>query len=157
MALRMIREEGDECLRCVCKEITEITPRILELIEDLKDTMYDADGVGLAAPQVGVRKRIAVVDVGEGPVVLINPEVVYSEGEQTGNEGCLSVPGKCGQVTRPMKVRVKTRNLDFEWEEIEGEELFARAMLHEMDHLDGILYIDKVEGELMDVEQPEEE
>lgn len=157
MALRMIREEGDECLRCVCKEITEITPRILELIEDLKDTMYNADGVGLAAPQVGVRKRIAVVDVGEGPVVLINPEVVYSEGEQTGNEGCLSVPGKCGQVTRPMKVRVKTRNLDFEWEEIEGEELFARAMLHEMDHLDGILYIDKVEGELMDVEQPEEE
>ncbi len=157
MALRMIREEGDECLRCVCKEITEITPRILELIEDLKDTMYDADGVGLAAPQVGVRKRIAVVDVGEGPVVLINPEVVYSEGEQTGNEGCLSIPGKCGQVTRPMKVRVKTRNLDFEWEEIEGEELFARAMLHEMDHLDGILYIDKVEGELMDVEQPEEE
>ena len=157
MALRIIREMGEDCLRCVCKEVTEITPRILELIDDLKDTMYDADGVGLAAPQVGVRKRIAVVDVGEGPVVLINPEVVYTEGEQTGNEGCLSVPGKCGQVTRPMKVRIKTRNLDFEWEEIEGEELFARAMLHEMDHLDGILYVDKVEGELMDVEQPEEE
>ena len=157
MALRIIREMGEDCLRCVCKEVTEITPRILELIEDLKDTMYEADGVGLAAPQVGVRKRIAVVDVGEGPVVLINPEVVYTEGEQTGNEGCLSVPGKCGQVTRPMKVRVKTRNLDFEWEEIEGEELFARAMLHEMDHLDGILYVDKVEGELMDVEDPEEE
>ena len=157
MALRIIREMGEDCLRCVCKEVTEITPRILELIDDLKDTMYDADGVGLAAPQVGVRKRVAVVDVGEGPVVLINPEVVYTEGEQTGNEGCLSVPGKCGQVTRPMKVRVKTRNLDFEWEEIEGEELFARAMLHEMDHLDGILYVDKVEGELMDVEDPEEE
>ena len=157
MALRIIREMGEDCLRCVCKEVTEITPRILELIDDLKDTMYDADGVGLAAPQVGVRKRIAVVDVGEGPVVLINPEVVYTEGEQTGNEGCLSVPGKCGQVTRPMKVRVKTRNLDFEWDEIEGEELFARAMLHEMDHLDGILYVDKVEGELMDVEDPEEE
>ena len=157
MALRIIREMGEDCLRCVCKEVTEITPRILELIDDLKDTMYDADGVGLAAPQVGVRKRIAVVDVGEGPVVLINPEVVYTEGEQTGNEGCLSVPGKCGQVTRPLKVRVKTRNLDFEWEEIEGEELFARAMLHEMDHLDGILYVDKVEGELMDVEDPEEE
>ena len=157
MALRIIREMGEDCLRCVCKEVTEITPRILELIDDLKDTMYDADGVGLAAPQVGVRKRVAVVDVGEGPVVLINPEVVYTEGEQTGNEGCLSVPGKCGQVTRPMKVRVKTRNLDFEWEEMEGEELFARAMLHEMDHLDGILYVDKVEGELMDVEQPEEE
>ena len=156
MALRMIREMGEDCLRCVCKEVTEITPRILELIEDLKDTMYEADGVGLAAPQVGVRKRIAVIDVGEGPVVLINPEVVYTEGEQTGNEGCLSVPGKCGVVTRQMKVRVKTRNLDFEWEETEGEELFARAMLHEMDHLDGILYVDKVEGELQDVEPVEE-
>jgi peptide deformylase len=114
--------------------------------------MYEADGVGLAAPQVGVRKRVAVVDVGEGPVVLINPEVVETEGEQTGNEGCLSVPGKCGIVTRPMKVKVKTRNLDFEWEEIEGEGLFARAMLHEMDHLDGILYVDKVEGEVQDIE-----
>ena len=155
MALRKIREEGEECLRCVCKEVTEINPRILELIEDLKDTMYDADGVGLAAPQVGVRKRIAVVDVGDGPVVLINTEVVETECEQTGNEGCLSVPGKCGVVTRPMKVKVKTRNLDFEWEEIEGEELFARAMLHEMDHLDGILYIDKVEGDLQDVAQEE--
>ena len=155
MALRMIREMGEDCLRCVCKEVTEITPRILELIEDLKDTMYEADGVGLAAPQVGVRKRIAVVDVGEGPVVLINPEVVYSEGEQTGNEGCLSVPGKCGVVTRPMKVVVKTRNLNFEWEEIEGEGLFARAMLHEMDHLDGVLYVDKVEGEIEDIEAEE--
>ena len=152
MALRIIREIGEDCLRCVCKEVTEINPRILELIEDLKDTMYNADGVGLAAPQVGVRKRVAVVDVGDGPVVLINPEVVSAEGEQTGNEGCLSVPGKCGIVTRPMKVKVRTRNLDFEWEEIEGEELFARAMLHEMDHLDGIIYVDKVEGELQDVE-----
>ncbi|MCR5848926.1 MAG: peptide deformylase [Lachnospiraceae bacterium] len=152
MALRIIREIGEDCLRCVCKEVTEINPRILELIEDLKDTMYNADGVGLAAPQVGVRKRVAVVDVGDGPVVLINPEVVSAEGEQTGNEGCLSVPGKCGIVTRPMKVKVRTRNLDFEWEEIEGEELFARAMLHEMDHLDGVIYVDKVEGELQDVE-----
>ncbi|MCR4928429.1 MAG: peptide deformylase [Lachnospiraceae bacterium] len=155
MALRNIREIGEDCLRCVCKEVPEITPRILDLIEDLKDTMYEADGVGLAAPQVGVRKRVAVVDVGEGPVVLINPEVVSSEGEQTGNEGCLSVPGKCGVVTRPMKVVVKTRNLNFEWEEIEGEGLFARAMLHEMDHLDGILYVDKVEGEIVDIEAEE--
>ncbi|MBO7357300.1 MAG: peptide deformylase [Lachnospiraceae bacterium] len=155
MALRNIREIGEDCLRCVCKEVPEITPRILDLIEDLKDTMYEADGVGLAAPQVGVRKRIAVVDVGEGPVVLINPEVVPSEGEQTGNEGCLSVPGKCGIVTRPMKVVVKTRNLNFEWEEIEGEGLFARAMLHEMDHLDGVLYVDMVEGEILDVEAEE--
>ena len=157
MALRKIREMGDDCLRAVCKEVTEITPRIEELVEDLIDTMYEADGVGLAAPQVGVRKRIAVVDVGEGPVVLINPEVVSAEGEQTGNEGCLSVPGKCGVVKRPLKVKVKTRNMNWEWEEIEGEELFARAMLHEMDHLDGILYVDKVEGELMDVEAPEED
>ena len=157
MALRKIREMGDDCLRVVCKEVTEITPRIEELVEDLIDTMYEADGVGLAAPQVGVRKRIAVVDVGEGPVVLINPEVVSAEGEQTGNEGCLSVPGKCGVVTRPLKVKVKTRNMNWEWEEIEGEELFARAMLHEMDHLDGILYVDKVEGELMDVEAPDED
>lgn len=156
MALRKIREIGEDCLRCVCKEVTEITPRIEELIEDLIDTMYEADGVGLAAPQVGVRKRIAVVDVGEGPVVLINPEVVYAEGEQTGTEGCLSVPGKCGTVTRPMKVRVKTLNENMEWVEIEGEELFARAMLHEMDHLDGIMYVDKVEGELMDTEYEEE-
>ena len=155
MALRNIREIGEDCLRCVCKEVPEITPRILDLIEDLKDTMYEADGVGLAAPQVGVRKRVAVVDVGEGPVVLINPEVVSSEGEQTGNEGCLSVPGKCGVVTRPMKVVVKTRNLNFEWEEIEGEGLFARAMLHEMDHLDGIIYVDKVEGEIEDIEAEE--
>jgi peptide deformylase len=155
MALRNIREIGEDCLRCVCKEVPEITPRILDLIEDLKDTMYEADGVGLAAPQVGVRKRVAVVDVGEGPVVLINPEVVSSEAEQTGNEGCLSVPGKCGVVTRPMKVVVKTRNLNFEWEEIEGEGLFARAMLHEMDHLDGILYVDKVEGEIEDIEAEE--
>lgn len=156
MALRKIREMGEDCLRCVCKEVTEMTPRIEELIEDLIDTMYEADGVGLAAPQVGVRKRIAVVDVGDGPVVLINPVVVYTEGEQTGQEGCLSVPGKCGQVTRPMKVRVKTLNEDMEEVEIEGEELFARAMLHEMDHLDGILYVDKVEGELNDVEVNED-
>ena len=156
MALRKIREEGEECLRCVCKEVVEITPHIKDLIEDLIDTMYEADGVGLAAPQVGVRKRIAVVDVGEGPMVLINPVVVSSEGEQTGNEGCLSVPGKCGIVTRPMKVKVKTMTPEMTYEEIEGEGLLARAMLHEMDHLDGILYIDKVEGDLQDVGESEE-
>lgn len=157
MALRNIREEGEECLRCVCKEVKEITPRIEELIEDLTDTMYEADGVGLAAPQIGVRKRVAVVDVGDGVVILINPEVVSTEGEQTGQEGCLSVPGKCGIVTRPMKVKVKTMTLDNNWVEIEGEGLLARAMLHEMDHLDGILYIDKVEGELQNVEREEED
>lgn len=152
MALRKIREMGEECLRCKCKEITEVTPRILELIDDMIDTMYEADGVGLAAPQVGVRKRLAVIDVGEGPVVLINPEIIYTEGEQTGMEGCLSVPGKCGQVTRPMKVRVKTQTEDMEWIEIEGEELFARALVHEIEHLDGIMYVDRVEGELQNTE-----
>lgn len=156
MALRKIREIGEDCLRCVCKEVPEITPRIEELVEDLLDTMYDADGVGLAAPQVGIRKRIAVVDVGEGPVILINPEVTFSEGEQTGYEGCLSVPGKCGQVTRPNHIKVKTMNLEGETVEIEGEEFFARALLHEMDHLDGIIYVDKVEGELEDTESAEE-
>lgn len=153
MALRKIREMGEDCLRCTCKEVTELTSRILELIDDMVDTMYDADGVGLAAPQVGVRKRIAVIDVGEGPVVLINPEIIYTEGEQTGMEGCLSVPGKAGQVTRPMKVKVKTRNEAFEWVEIEGEELFARALVHEIEHLDGILYVDRVEGELQSTEE----
>ena len=156
MALRKIREIGDECLRCICKEVTEVTPRIEELIEDLIDTMYEANGVGLAAPQVGVRKRVAVVDVGDGPIVLINPSVVEFEGEQTGSEGCLSVPGKCGIVTRPMKVKVKSMTKDGEWEEIEGEGLLARALLHEMDHLDGIIYVDKVEGELEDVDSEEE-
>ena len=156
MALRKIREEGEECLRCICKEVTDITPHIKDLIDDLIDTMYEADGVGLAAPQVGVRKRIAVVDVGEGPIVLINPVVVSQEGEQTGNEGCLSVPGKCGVVTRPMKVKVKTMTPEMTYEEIEGEGLLARAMLHEMDHLDGILYIDKVEGDLQNVEEEQE-
>ena len=146
---------GHPTLRKVAQPIDKDYPELGKLIADMYETMYNADGVGLAAPQVGVRKRVAVVDVGEGPVVLINPEVVSSEGEQTGNEGCLSVPGKCGVVTRPMKVVVKTRNLNFEWEEIEGEGLFARAMLHEMDHLDGILYVDKVEGEIEDIEAEE--
>ena len=155
MALRKIRTIGDEVLNKPCKPVKEITPRIKTLIEDMTDTMYEADGVGLAAPQVGVLKQIVVIDVGEGPFVMVNPRVVETSGEQTGNEGCLSVPGKTGQVTRPNYVKVVAFNEDMEQVEIEGTELKARAMLHEIDHLAGKLYVDKVEGELMDVEPME--
>lgn len=158
MAIRQIRLDGDEILTKKCRVVKEITPRQEELINDMIETMYDADGVGLAAPQVGVLRRIAVVDVGEGPIVLVNPEVIESDGEQTGQEGCLSVPGKVGIVTRPNHVKVKAYNEKMEEFEIEGEELLARALVHEIDHLDGHVYTEIVEGDLMDVtyENPEE-
>lgn len=157
MALRTIRTIGDDVLTKPCKPIKEVTPRIKTLIEDMIETMYDADGVGLAAPQVGVLKRVVVIDVGEGPFVMINPRVLETSGEQTGTEGCLSVPGKCGIVTRPEYAKVMAYNEDMEPVEIEGTELKARAMLHEIDHLDGKLYVEKVEGELQDVRPEEEE
>lgn len=157
MALRTIRVMGDEVLNKPCKPVKEVTDRIKTLIEDMIETMYDADGVGLAAPQVGVLKRVVVIDVGEGPFVMINPRVLETSGEQTGSEGCLSVPGKCGMVTRPNYAKVLAYNENMEPVEIEGTELKARAMLHEIDHLDGKLYVDKVEGELMDVEDLKEE
>ena len=157
MALRTIRVIGDEVLLKPCKPVKEITPRIKTLIEDMIETMYDADGVGLAAPQVGVLKRVVVIDVGEGPFVMINPRVLETSGEQTGTEGCLSVPGKCGTVTRPNYAKVLAYNEDMEPVEIEGTELKARAMLHEIDHLEGRLYVDKVEGELQDVAERAEE
>ncbi|SEL03854.1 MULTISPECIES: peptide deformylase [Pseudobutyrivibrio] len=153
MALLEIREYGkDDVLLKKCKPVKELTPRLKTLIEDMLDTMYDADGVGLAAPQVGVLRRICVIDIGEGPVVLINPEVLETSGEQTGSEGCLSVPGKTGIVTRPNYAKVKALNEDMEEIIVEGEELMARALLHEIDHLDGNIYVDKVEGELYNVE-----
>ena len=153
MALLEIREYGkDDVLLKKCKPVKELTPRLKTLIEDMLDTMYDADGVGLAAPQVGVLRRICVIDIGEGPVVLINPEVLETSGEQTGSEGCLSVPGKTGIVTRPNYAKVKALNEDMEEIIVEGEELMARALLHEIDHLDGHIYVDKVEGELYNVE-----
>ena len=128
------------------------------LIGDMLDTMYEAMGVGLAAPQVGVLKRIVVIDVGEGPIILINPEILETSGEQTGEEGCLSVPGKSGVVTRPDYVKVKALNEDMEEIELEGEGLLARAFCHEIDHLDGHMYVELVEGELHDVgAEPEEE
>ncbi|MCI6552528.1 MAG: peptide deformylase [Lachnospiraceae bacterium] len=158
MAVRNIREIGDEVLYKSCKEVREITPRLRELINDMFETMYEANGVGLAAPQVGILKRIVVIDVtGEDPLVLINPRILETSGEQTGNEGCLSVPGKTGIVTRPGYVRVEARDQDMKLREIEGTELLARAICHELDHLDGRLYLDRVEGSLMNTEDLEEE
>ena len=150
MAVREIRTMGDEVLAKACKEVTTMTLRTRLLIEDMIDTMYEANGVGLAAPQVGVLKRIVVIDVGEGPIVLINPVILETSGEQTGSEGCLSVPGKAGQVTRPNYVKVKALNENMEEVIYEGEELLARAFCHEIEHLDGHLYVEKVEGELYD-------
>ncbi len=160
MAIRNIREIGEEILTKKCKEVTEMTDRTRYLIEDMLDTLYEANGVGLAAPQVGVLKRIAVIDVtGEDPYILINPRIVETGGEQTGSEGCLSVPGKAGIVTRPNSVKVAAQDMDMKPFELEGTELLARAICHELDHLDGHLYVEKVEGELTDVTAalPEEE
>ncbi len=148
MALRTIRTEGEPVLGKVSRPVTEMTPRIRELIVDMLDTMYDAMGVGLAAPQVGILKRIVTIDVGEGPIVLINPEILETSGEQTGDEGCLSVPGMAGQVTRPNYVKVKALDINMEEVEYEGTELLARAFCHEIDHLDGKMYTELVEGEL---------
>ena len=143
MALRNIVTLGDEVLRKKCRPVGEITERIQTLVDDMIETMHDANGVGLAAPQVGVMRRIFVVDIGDGPIVLINPEIIEMSGEQTGEEGCLSLPGKAGTVTRANYVKIK--GLDREGKEhvYEGTELLARAFQHENDHLDGILYIDK--------------
>lgn len=156
MALRNIRTIGDEILTKKCKVVKEMTDKNKELVEDLLETMYEADGVGLAASQVGILKRIAVIDVTEdrsNPIVLVNPEILETGGEQTGYEGCLSVPNKSGKVTRPNWVRVKALDKDFKPYEIEGEELLARALVHEIEHLDGQLYVDKVEGRLYDAEE----
>ena len=157
MATRTIREYGDEVLEKECKEVTKVSLRTKILINDMLDTMYEAMGVGLAAPQVGILKRIVVIDIGEGPSVLINPEIIETAGEQTGEEGCLSVPGKSGLVTRPNYVKVRAYNEDMEEVEYEGEGLLARAFCHEIDHLSGKLYVDLVEGELHEVNYGEED
>ena len=157
MAIRNIREMGDPVLNKTCKPVTEVTERIAELIEDMFETMYDAEGVGLAAPQVGILKRSVVIDLtGEDPILLINPVIIETSGEQTGNEGCLSLPGKTGVVTRPNYVKVRAYDEEMKPFEIEGTELLARAFCHEIDHLDGHLYVEKVEGELMSTESPEQ-
>ena len=160
MAIRNIRVMGDEILGKKCKEVKEMTEKNRELIQDMLDTMYDADGVGLAAPQVGILKRIAVVDVTEDrsqPIVLINPVIVEQKGEQRGSEGCLSVPDKVGIVVRPDKVKVKAFDINMKPIRIKGEELLARALVHEIEHLDGHLYVEKVEGRLYDIEEFQEE
>lgn len=144
MAIRNIRTIGDDVLRKKCKSVEEINDRTRTLVKDMIETMYEADGVGLAAPQVGILKRIVVIDVGEGPVVLINPEILKKEGSYMDTEGCLSVPGEQGEVERPLKLTVRALNELGEKIEYNAEELFARAVCHELDHLDGVLFVDKV-------------
>ena len=153
MAIRNIREMGDPILNKECKTVKEMNERTQVLIDDMLETMYEANGVGLAAPQVGILKRIVVIDVspeGEEPIILINPEIIEEAGEQTGYEGCLSVPNKSGVVTRPQYVKVKALNEEMEEVIYEGEDLLARAFCHEIDHLNGHLYVEKVEGKLYD-------
>ena len=156
MALRTIRLQGDPVLSKKCRDIREVTPKIRQLIGDMIDTMYEANGVGLAGPQVGVLRRVVVIDIGEGPVVMINPDLLETSGEQTGDEGCLSLPGKAAVVTRPEYVRAKAWNADMEEYEIEGTGLMARAICHELDHLEGHMYTEKAEGPVHDVDYGEE-
>ena len=158
MAVRTIRVIGDEILYKECKPVKEMTQRVEELIEDMFETMYENNGVGLAAPQVGILKQIVVIDVDDGnQYVLINPEIIEEEGSQTGQEGCLSVPGKAGIVTRPQKVKVQALDENMEEFVLEGEDLLARAICHECAHLHGQLYVSLVEGELMDTTEEVEE
>ncbi|MCR4842015.1 MAG: peptide deformylase [Eubacterium sp.] len=160
MAIREIRVLGDEILTKKCREIKEVTPRIRELAEDMIDTMYEANGVGLAAPQVGILKRLVVIDIGEEdkpPYVFINPEIIESSGEQTGDEGCLSVPGKVGTVTRPMYVKAKAYDLDMNEFTVEAEGLLARAICHELDHLEGTVYVSKAEGGIREVQYADDD
>ena len=145
MAIRKIREMGDDVLTKQCREVKEVTPKIKTLVADMFETMYEADGVGLAAPQVGILKRLFVIDIGDGPLVFINPEIIETSGSQTDEEGCLSLPGRMEEVTRPNYVKARAINEKGEAFEIEAEELLARAILHENDHLNGTLFIDKVE------------
>ena len=157
MALRNIRIQGDEVLNKRCREVTEMTPRIRTLIDDMIETMHDANGVGLAACQVGILQRLVVIDVGEGPIVLINPEIIETDGEQVGDEGCLSLPGNAGLVTRPNYVKVRALDENMVERELEGTELLARAFCHEIDHLDGHMYTELVEGDVHDVTYEYEE
>ena len=157
MAIRKIRYIGDDILKKKCKPVKAITDSTKELIQDMFDTMYEANGVGLAAPQVGILRRICVIDIREGdPVVLINPEIVESSGEQTDEEGCLSVPGKVAEVTRANYVKVSSLDMDMNPVTYEGEGLLARAMQHEIDHLDGILYGERASEPYRDMEEEEE-
>lgn len=155
MALREMRTEPDEILRKKSKPVTDFNERLWQLLDDMRDTLADQNGAGLAGVQVGSLRRIFLVDVGDGPIEFINPEILETSGEQTGLEGCLSFPGKWGEVTRPNFVRVRAQNRNGEWFEMEGEDLFARAVLHENDHLDGIVFLDR-NCRLLDEEELDE-
>ncbi len=144
MAIRKILTAEDPVLRKKCRTVDEVTPRILTLLDDMADTLYDSGGVGLAAPQVGVLRRLVVIDTGDGLIELINPEICSSDGEQTDAEGCLSYPGRYGMVTRPNHVTVRAQNREGKSFEISGDALLARAFCHEIDHLDGKLFMDLV-------------
>lgn len=143
MAIRNIVEYGDPILRKACRTQLTFDEKLHQILDDMAETMYKAEGVGLAAPQVGILRRYCVIDVGEGIVELINPVITEKSGEQCGDEGCLSLPGKSKKVTRPLKVTVRAQNRFGENITVTGEELFARALCHEIDHLDGVLYIDR--------------
>ena len=151
MALRNIVKKGDDVLTKMCRPVEKFDEKLCTLLDDMYETMEDANGVGLAAPQVGILKRMVVIDIGDGPILMINPEIIETSGTQTGDEGCLSLPGKAGTVTRPNYVKARAFNEDGDEYEIEGTELLARAICHELDHLDGHMYMEKVEGELHDV------
>ena len=155
--VRKILELGDENLRKTCKPMPKFDLRLWLLLRDMADTMYKAEGVGLAAPQVGILRRVVVIDVGDdhGLIELVNPEIIATEGEQAGSEGCLSVPGRRGYVVRPNKVTVRAQDRKGKWFEITGEGLLARAFCHEIDHLDGIIYVDKMDHEIFDDDQEE--
>lgn len=157
MAVRNIRILGDEILTKKCKEVKEINDRTKELIDDMLETMYQSNGVGLAAPQVGILKRIVVIDVGQGPIVMVNPTIVETSGSQTGGEGCLSYPGRFGNVTRPNYAKAVAYDQNMNKYTIEGTELLARAICHECDHLDGKMFVDLVEGDLYSADDCEEE
>lgn len=152
MGLRKIFTDKDPALHKVCRPVTKFDRRLHSLLDDMKETLADAAGVGLAAPQVGILRRVVVVDTGEEILELVNPVILETSGEQEGQEGCLSVPGKYGIVKRPMNVKVRAQDRDGNWFEAEGEELIARCFCHELDHLDGILYTEKMERFLTDEE-----
>ena len=152
MALRHILTQGDPTLNKKCRPVTDFNARLHQLLDDMADTLAEANGVGLAAPQVGLLRRIVVIDVGEGRIELINPEIIETSGEQDGPEGCLSVPGEYGLVKRPMNVRVRAQDRFGEWFEVEGTGLTARCFCHEIDHLEGILFTEKCERMLTEEE-----
>ncbi len=157
MALRQVRMRDEEILRKKCKEVKVFDDKLKTLLDDMAETMYHYNGVGLAAPQVGILKRALVIDIGEGLVELVNPVIVKTKGKVKDNEGCISVPGLAGAVTRPKWALVEGYTRDGEKIVVEGEDLMARCLCHEVDHLDGILYTDKVEGELFEVDQEDDD